>query len=235
MFVMVLYLFMIGSIGGWILEVFFRRFVSAKKWINPGFLVGPILPLYGFGLSGMFVSTYYLDKINISSFPLKCAIIVIILGLLMTLIEYITGLIFIKKMNIKLWDYSNRKGNIQGIICPLFSFFWLVICLIYYLFIHKYIQVIIDDLNSSNYSMFIFGFFYGILFVDLIYSFNVSNKISKVAKDLNIVVRYEHLKVSISEQMKSIKEKASFLFPFKNVKNLKESVQNYLKRFENKK
>ena len=235
MFVMVLYLFMIGSIGGWILEVFFRRFVSAKKWINPGFLVGPILPLYGFGLSGMFVSTYYLDKINISSFPLKCAIIVIILGLLMTLIEYITGLIFIKKMNIKLWDYSNRKGNIQGIICPLFSFFWLVICLIYYLFIHKYIQVIIDDLNSSNYSMFIFGFFYGILFVDLIYSFNVSSKISKVAKDLNIVVRYEHLKVSISEQMKSIKEKASFLFPFKNVKNLKESVQNYLKRFENKK
>lgn len=235
MFVMVLYLFMIGSIGGWILEVFFRRFVSAKKWINPGFLVGPILPLYGFGLSGMFVSTYYLDKINISSFPLKCAIIVIILGLLMTLIEYITGLIFIKKMNIKLWDYSNRKGNIQGIICPLFSFFWLIICLIYYLFIHKYIQVIIDDLNSSNYSMFIFGFFYGILFVDLIYSFNVSSKISKVAKDLNIVVRYEHLKVSISEQMKSIKEKASFLFPFRNVKNLKESVQNYLKRFENKK
>lgn len=235
MFVMVLYLFMIGSIGGWILEVFFRRFVSAKKWINPGFLVGPILPLYGFGLSGMFVSTYYLDKINISSFPLKCAIIVIILGFLMTLIEYITGLIFIKKMNIKLWDYSNRKGNIQGIICPLFSFFWLVICLIYYLFIHKYIQVIIDDLNSSNYSMFIFGFFYGILFVDLIYSFNVSSKISKVAKDLNIVVRYEHLKVSISEQMKSIKEKASFLFPFKNVKNLKESVQNYFKRFENKK
>lgn len=235
MFVMVLYLFMIGSIGGWILEVFFRRFVSAKKWINPGFLVGPILPLYGFGLSGMFVLTYYLDKINISSFPLKCAIIVIILGFLMTLIEYITGLIFIKKMNIKLWDYSNRKGNIQGIICPLFSFFWLVICLIYYLFIHKYIQVIIDDLNSSDYSMFIFGFFYGILFVDLIYSFNVSSKISKVAKDLNIVVRYEHLKVSISEQMKSIKEKASFLFPFKNVKNLKESVQNYLKRFENKK
>lgn len=235
MFVMVLYLFMIGSIVGWILEVFFRRFVSAKKWINPGFLVGPILPLYGFGLSGMFVSTYYLDKINISSFPLKCAIIVIILGLLMTLIEYITGLIFIKKMNIKLWDYSNRKGNIQGIICPLFSFFWLIICLIYYLFIHKYIQVIIDDLNSSNYSMFIFGFFYGILFVDLIYSFNVSSKISKVAKDLNIVVRYEHLKVSISEQMKSIKEKASFLFPFRNVKNLKESVQNYLKRFENKK
>ncbi|MGN0035225.1 MAG: hypothetical protein ACI364_05820 [Coriobacteriales bacterium] len=34
------------------MELFFRRFISSnnpqRKWINPGFLAGPYLPLYGF-------------------------------------------------------------------------------------------------------------------------------------------------------------------------------------------
>ena len=48
------FLFFIGSCLGWCMEVFFRRFFSRanpeRKWINPGFLAGPYLPLYGFGL-----------------------------------------------------------------------------------------------------------------------------------------------------------------------------------------
>lgn len=35
-------LFVIGSLIGWIIELFLRRFVSQKKWMNPGFLTGPI-------------------------------------------------------------------------------------------------------------------------------------------------------------------------------------------------
>ena len=47
-FLTLAFLFFIGSIGGWILELFYRRMISNKEWINPGFLVGPYLPLYGF-------------------------------------------------------------------------------------------------------------------------------------------------------------------------------------------
>ena len=43
-------LFVIGSLLGWVIELFFRRFVSQKKWMNPGFLTGPYLPIYGFGV-----------------------------------------------------------------------------------------------------------------------------------------------------------------------------------------
>ena len=39
---------------GWVLELLFRRFLSGnnpeRKWINPGFMVGPYVPLYGSGL-----------------------------------------------------------------------------------------------------------------------------------------------------------------------------------------
>ena len=39
-------LFVIGSLLGWVIELLFRRFVSQKKWMNPGFLTGPYLPIY---------------------------------------------------------------------------------------------------------------------------------------------------------------------------------------------
>lgn len=39
------FLFFIGSVTGWILELLYRRFLSdtnpERKWINPGFLAGP--------------------------------------------------------------------------------------------------------------------------------------------------------------------------------------------------
>ena len=50
-FLKLAFLFYIGSSLGWVLELFFRRFISGnnpeRKWINPGFMVGPYVPLYG--------------------------------------------------------------------------------------------------------------------------------------------------------------------------------------------
>ena len=57
-FLVIAFLFIIGSTIGWVIELLFRRFFSAHKWINPGFLVGPYLPLYGFGLCALFGLAY---------------------------------------------------------------------------------------------------------------------------------------------------------------------------------
>ena len=48
-FLLCLFLFLIGSMLGYGLEVLFRRFVSAKHWVNPGFMNGPWLPFYRLG------------------------------------------------------------------------------------------------------------------------------------------------------------------------------------------
>ena len=53
-FLILTFLFAVGALCGWVLELFFRRF-NSKKWINPGFLHGPYLPLYGFGLALLFL------------------------------------------------------------------------------------------------------------------------------------------------------------------------------------
>ena len=44
-----LFLFFLGSTVGWIIELFYRKIIHGR-WNNPGFLHGPYLPIYGFGL-----------------------------------------------------------------------------------------------------------------------------------------------------------------------------------------
>ena len=88
-----LFLFILGSMIGWVIEVFYRRLFSAKKWINPGFLNGPYLPLYGFGVVIMYA---------VSDLPIAWWWKLLLFLVLMTAIEYVAGIIFIKGMNIKL-------------------------------------------------------------------------------------------------------------------------------------
>ena len=59
LFLTLAFLFFIGAITGWVIEVLFRRFLSSanpeRKWINPGFCTGPYLPLYGVGLCMLYL------------------------------------------------------------------------------------------------------------------------------------------------------------------------------------
>ena len=66
-FLIIVFLFFFGSCAGWVLEVFFRRFFSGanpeRKWLNPGFLFGPCVPLYGFGTVVLFVLSEFESQI----------------------------------------------------------------------------------------------------------------------------------------------------------------------------
>ena len=59
------FLFFLGAIAGWVLELFFRRFKKEnidRKWVNPGFLNGPYLPIYGFGVCTLYGITALIDR-----------------------------------------------------------------------------------------------------------------------------------------------------------------------------
>ncbi|MCR5514667.1 MAG: putative ABC transporter permease [Bacilli bacterium] len=61
-------LFVVGSLIGWVIELLFRRFVSQKKWVNPGFLTGPYLPIYGFDVLVLY---------GVSNFSFFCVVVVL--------------------------------------------------------------------------------------------------------------------------------------------------------------
>ncbi|MGN1061039.1 MAG: hypothetical protein ACI4QN_04830 [Candidatus Coproplasma sp.] len=230
------FLFFVGSCIGWCIEVVFRRLFTAKKWINPGFLTGPYLPLYGFGVVGMYLIC--LIPIDVGNYWLNSLIYVAIIGVAMTLIEYIAGLIFIKGMRVKLWDYSNRWGNIQGIICPLFSLFWLLVGALYYFVIDPFVIEWVEWFVSNMPFAFVVGFFFGVFTIDLCHSVNITVKIRKFAADHNVVVRYEKVKESIKESFDKLKNgvkdtahkipKARFFSPFKSANTLEQALSEYL-------
>ena len=194
-------LFVIGSTFGWVLELFFRRFISQKKWMNPGFLTGPYLPIYGFGV----IALYAVSNINFGITIQWVDIIVkiLLIGVGMTLIEFIAGLIFIKGMGIKLWDYSDRKGNIMGIICPTFSLAWLIVGSLYYFFINPFLVSAINWISENLIYTYFVGMVVGMIVVDFAYSVHLATKL-KEFKNAN-QMRYEDFKSMLHTKIKEIK------------------------------
>ena len=191
-------LFVIGSLVGWIIELFFRRYVSQHKWMNPGFLVGPYLPIYGFGV----VVLYGVSNIplGISNQVWDVVIRILIIGVGMTLIEFLAGLIFIKGMKIKLWDYSNRKGNIMGIICPSFSLIWLVVGSAYYFLLNPVLVGGIDWISDNLVYAYFVGAVIGMMVVDFAYSVHLATKL-KEFKELQ-GLRFEEIKKEFRRKVK---------------------------------
>ena len=88
-----LLLFFIGSSVGWVLEFFFRRyFAPEKKWVNPGFLTGPCLPIYGFGTCTLYLLASAEVFLPVENITLRRVILFVAMAVCMTVIEYIAGL-----------------------------------------------------------------------------------------------------------------------------------------------
>ncbi len=112
--------FYIFAFAGWIYESIFVS-VRTGKVVNRGFLVGPILPLYGFGA----VTVYVLLR------PFSgCASLLYVMGMLIaTVLEYITSWLLEVLFHAKWWDYSEASYNLNGRIALIPSMFWGILSL----------------------------------------------------------------------------------------------------------
>ncbi|MDO4965306.1 MAG: putative ABC transporter permease [Lachnospiraceae bacterium] len=231
-FLVLAFLFFIGSILGWLLEVFFRRFFSTnnpqRKWINPGFLIGPYIPLYGFSLVTLFIFSW-IPVGFIKNSILQKILLFALMALAITLMEYLAGIIFIKGMNIKLWDYSNEWGNLQGIICPRFSFFWMILSGLYYFIIHpRVIESLYWLAGHLSFSFFI-GFFYGVFVIDFTYSMQVLVKLRTFARENQIELKIEEFKHYLIRKNESLKIRVSFMIPLKpSNHDFAEDIREYI-------
>lgn len=111
----VVWIFLVYAFLGWCLEVAFAA-VYSRAFVNRGFLNGPVCPIYGCGVLLVVVALT----------PLQHSFLLLFLGsfVLTSAIEFITGFLLEKLFHNKWWDYSERKFNICGYVCPLFSVLW---------------------------------------------------------------------------------------------------------------
>ncbi|MDC7223886.1 MAG: putative ABC transporter permease [Spirochaetales bacterium] len=202
-------LFFIGTVTGWFIELFWRRFFgAARRWINPGFLNGPWLPLYGFGC-------IFLYLLCLPGWPLYLQAPVFLV--LLTVLEYIAGLIFLGQFNIRLWDYSNNWGNIKGLICPLYSLFWMILGLFFSLLIYPSLEDMTAFLYGHREFSFFIGLYGGLFFVDLWHSFNLAMRIKNFVHETEErwSIDFEKLKLELRDRVQDgLVNRTRFFLPF---------------------
>ena len=211
------FLFFIGSVLGWVLELLFRNLTQhPDKIVNPGFCTGPYLPIYGFGLCALYLLAS-LEQYSLIPDPFWNKVMLFAaMAVGMTLIEYIAGVFCLKYLKVRLWDYSDLWGNIQGIICPLFSFFWAILGAMYYFLIHPHILEGLNWLANNLAFSFFIGVFYGVFAIDVIHSAKLVVKLKAVAEDNDVIVIYEALKTHIRQRRERIALKYHFFRPFRS-------------------
>lgn len=111
--------FLIYAFLGWCLEVAYAAMVDGK-FVNRGFLAGPVCPIYGFGM------VLVISALN----PIKGNLFFLFFGavLLTSALEFLTGYVLEKVFHEKWWDYSESPFNLCGYICLRFSILWGLAC-----------------------------------------------------------------------------------------------------------
>lgn len=237
-----LVMFIIGCMGGYLLEVLYRRY-AAKKWVNPGFMKGPWLPLYGFGLLLMFSVCFIIEtnapatwqfynpmgdlfwRSGVSGGTWYDLIPLSLMAIGTILLEFVAGIIFVNGFKVRLWDYTNFKGNIKGVICPQFNLIWCVVAVIYYYGINPFIFSFFETLSSfftvgdssslitEFFVIFGIGILYGVMLIDWVNSAGLFHKIVKFTKNNPVALGYEKLREEMKEKKDETVNKLSELVP----------------------
>lgn len=200
-----LLLFYLYCFVGWIWESFY---VSLKKhkWVNRGFLKGPLLPIYGSGAIVVLISTITIRN-NL--------ILVFIVGMISaTILEYITGSIMEKLFKVRYWDYSEKPFNINGHICLIASLAWGIFSIILVEFanppIEEFVVLIPNEIvESLSYILTVF------ITIDGVQEFNhaidLKNILIRITERNETVAhigkRLEGVEAFINKDVKSLKEK----------------------------
>ena len=129
-----LWIFFIYAFLGWCTEVSYAALVTGK-FVNRGFLNGPVCPVYGFGV------VIVLGCLT----PLADNLPLLFLGsvVLTSALEWLTGFALEKLFHQRWWDYSDEPFNLSGYICLRFAIAWGFACMFVVKLLHPTVLLFI--------------------------------------------------------------------------------------------
>ena len=124
----------IYSFFGWVWETCYVS-VKSGKFVNRGFINGPLCTIYGFGA----VSVYMILR------PFSDNLLYLYLGgvVVATALEYVTAVLMESIFHTSWWDYSDNKFNFQGRICLGASLGWGAFTVILFKVLHPFVESIV--------------------------------------------------------------------------------------------
>lgn len=188
------------SFLGWILESVYKSIIE-KRFINSGFLKGPICPIYGIAAVIMIFT--------LNSLKGKPLLLFVISFVVLSAWEYLAGLILEKLFKTKYWDYSKNKFNLHGRICLKNSIYWGILGVLFIEIIHPFIENGIVNF-PYNILLSITIISYILLAIDAVHSIITTIKFESTMKKISelgetIKFKIEELKTNASNATTKIK------------------------------
>lgn len=163
------------SVIGWICEVIYCSHLE-KRFVNRGFLAGPVCPVYGFG--ALFV-IWMLTPVP-ASIP-----IIFFSGLVITsIVEYITGWMLEVFFGTRWWDYRDQKFNLEGRVCLKNSICFGIMCVILIRVLHPFL-VYLSGLVPAIWLGLLSGVLMVVLIVDSVIALNTVVNLNERLKKLH--------------------------------------------------
>ena len=224
-------LFLIYSFIGWLIEVI-GKLIEKHKFINRGFLIGPICPIYGHGCILMILTlSRYKDN------PLTLFICAIFIC---SLLEYFTSYFMEKIFKARWWDYSTKRFNLNGRICaetmiPFGILGTLVICVINPIF--EYLLNLFNFETIKITAVVLFIIYIIDYTISLIIMFGFKGTLKTVEKDGTEEITKKVKKILINKNVlykRLVEAFPNFMNPNERLLLIKARVEKELKNIEKK-
>ncbi len=189
-FVKYILLFFFYSAAGWCLESLYCS-IGEKRFVNRGFLAGPLCPIYGAAALVIIILIYNPFRDN----PLA----VFLLGIVLCdIVEYVTSYIMEKLFSARWWDYTYEFLNIGGRICLKHTLYWGVISIVFVKTIHPAVDNLYSKIDGPYLNVILFVIL-GIFVLDLI------NAVRKALDIRKLEVKINNLTNVLTEELSIIK------------------------------
>ncbi len=221
-------LFLIYSFIGWLIEVI-GKLIEKHKFINRGFLIGPICPIYGHGCILMILTlSRYKDN------PLTLFIYAIFIC---SLLEYFTSYFMEKIFKARWWDYSTKRFNLNGRICaetmiPFGILGTLVICVINPIF--EYLLNLFNFETIKITAIVLFIIYIIDYTISLIIMFGFKGTFKTVEKDGTEEITKKVKKILINKNVlykRLVEAFPNFMNPKERLLLIKARVEKELKKY----
>lgn len=221
-------LFLIYSFIGWLIEVI-GKLIEKHKFINRGFLIGPICPIYGHGCILMILTlSRYKDN------PLTLFIYAIFIC---SLLEYFTSYFMEKIFKARWWDYSTKRFNLNGRICaetmiPFGILGTLVICVINPIF--EYLLNLFNFETIKITAIILFIIYIIDYTISLIIMFGFKGTLKTVEKDGTEEITKKVKKILINKNVlykRLVEAFPNFMNPKERLLLIKARVEKELKKY----
>ena len=151
-----LWFFFIYSLAGWVIGTACAA-VREKRFVDVGFLYGPICPAYGFGAIGF---ALFLSE-------LKNQLFFLFLGgvILSAAVSFFTGFVLERIFHRKWWDYSRKRLQFEGYVSLPYSAIWGIAAVLCIWFFNPLISRLVSLIPKGAGEIFLIAL-YSIIAID---------------------------------------------------------------------